>query len=217
MAERMNTGSRISVVNAILAVNVGVFLLWISDAAPAPVLAEHFLVSWDHVAAGRPWVLLSAVFSHHLLFHLLVNMIVLTSFGPPLERAMGAGRFLVFYLAAGITGSAAHAAVSNLLIGRPEQPALGASSALAGMLLLYALSFPRAKVLLFFVLPLPAILAALAFVAIDVWGLVAQIEGGGLPIGHGAHLGGALVGVVYFVVLGRRLRKRKRRAGAVVE
>lgn len=218
MAQRTNDlGSRISVVNALLVANVAVFLLWTSAAVPAPVMAEHFLVSWDHLAAGHVWVLVTAVFSHNMLFHLLVNMIVLTSFGPPLERALGPIRFLTFYLVAGIAGSFAHAAVSSFLIGEAGRPALGASSALAGVLLLFSLAFPRAKVLLFFVIPLPAIVAALAFVAIDVWGLMAQIEGQGLPIGHGAHLGGALVGVVYFVARGRELRRRKRRVGAAIE
>ena len=44
----------------------------------------------------------------------------------------------------------------------------------------------------------PALAGALFFVAIDVWGLVAQGRGIGLPIGHGAHLGGALCGAVFY-------------------
>jgi rhomboid-like protein len=195
-----------TVVNAVLAANVIVFLLW--PAAPLQVMAGHFLVSWSHLEAGRLWTLVTAVFSHNMLFHLLVNMIVLTSFGPALERLMGAARFFVFYLVAGVTGSLAHAVVSATLIGRPEQAALGASSALSGVLLLFALVFPRARVLFFFVLPLPAIVAALLFIGVDIWGLVAQIGGEGLPIGHGAHLGGALVGIAWFAVRGRVLRRR---------
>jgi membrane associated rhomboid family serine protease len=201
--------SRGIVVNAVLAVNVAVFLLWQWPGVPVELMGGHFLVSWEHLAGGRVWVLVTAVFSHFLFLHLLVNMIVLVSFGPPLEHAMGAGRFLLFYLTAGIVGSLAHAGVSHFLIEGPGQPALGASSALAGVLLLYSLAYPRAKVLLFFVIPLPAILVALAFVAIDIWGLLAQIEGNGLPIGHGAHLGGALTGIVYFVLRGRRFLRRR--------
>lgn len=207
MADPPADRGRTPVVNALLALNVVVFLLWLWAAIPTSVMADHFLVSWRHLEEGRVWTLLTALFSHNLLFHLLINMIVLASFGPMLERAMGAGRFLAFYLVAGAVGSLAHAAASNFLIGAPAQPALGASSALAGVLLLFALAFPKSKVLLFFVIPLPAIVAALAFVAIDIWGLVVQIEGGGLPIGHGAHLGGALTGVVYYLVGGKRLRE----------
>jgi len=197
-------GRRPSVVTALAVANGIVFLLWMS--MPFQTMAGHFLVSWDHLAAGRFWVLLTAVFSHNLLFHLLINMIVLLSFGPQLEARLGSGRFLVFYLAAGITGSLAHAVVSNFLIGNPAQAALGASSAIAGVLLLFALTFPKARVLLFFVIPLPAIAAALVFVGLDVWGLITQVEGGGLPIGHGAHLGGALVGLLYY--LARRPARR---------
>jgi membrane associated rhomboid family serine protease len=198
----------IGLVHALVAVNVGVFLLWLWPGAPVGFMAGHFMVSWAHLLDGRVWVLVSSVFSHFLLLHLLINMIVLMSFGRPLERLMGPGRFLLFYLAAGAVGSLAHAITSAFLIGAPARPALGASSAVAGVLLLFSLAFPRAKVLLFFLIPLPAIVAALAFVAIDIWGLVAQIEGEGLPIGHGAHLGGALTGLVYFLVRGRELRRR---------
>jgi membrane associated rhomboid family serine protease len=196
-------------VTAIVVANAVVFLLWMS--LPLPAMACHFLVSWDHLADGRVWVLLTAVFSHTLLFHLLINMIVLLSFGPPLERLMGSVRFLGFYLVAGIIGSLAHAVVSNYLIGRPGQPALGASSAIAGVLLLFAFIFPKVKVLLFFVVPLPALAAALLFVGIDIWGLVMQVEGEGLPIGHGAHLGGALTGLIYYLV--RREALREGRSG----
>lgn len=206
MADPAGAGGRTPIVNALLAANVVVFLLWLWAAVPTPVMADHFLISWNHLAEGRVWTLLTALFSHNMLFHLLVNMIVLVSFGPLLERAMGAGSFAAFYLVAGAVGSLAHAAASNFLIGAPAQPALGASSALAGVLLLFSLAFPKSRVLLFFVIPLPAIVAALAFVAIDIWGLMVQIEGGGLPIGHGAHLGGALTGAVYYLVGGKRLR-----------
>jgi membrane associated rhomboid family serine protease len=208
MTEARGRWARWGVVDVILALNVVVFLLWLWPGVSLAVMAENFLVSWRHLAEGRVWVLLSAVFSHNMLFHLLINMIVLTSFGAPLERIMGSGTFVLFYVAAGLTGSLAHAAASNFLMDNPAQAALGASSALAGVLLLFSLTFPKAKVLLFFIIPLPAIIAALAFVAIDIWGLVAQIEGAGLPIGHGAHLGGAFVGLVWYLVRGSTLRER---------
>jgi membrane associated rhomboid family serine protease len=203
--------SPVTVVNVLLAANVVVFLAWLSGVVPLPVMADHFLVSWQHLTEGRLWVLVTAVFSHNMLFHLLVNMIVLTSFGPPLEKAMGSGTFLTFYLVAGVVGSLAHAGTSAFLMDNPALPALGASSALAGVLLLFSLSFPRATILMFFIIPLPALVAALAFVAIDIVGLFFQIGGEGLPIGHGAHLGGAFIGIVYFLARGRTLRERARR------
>lgn len=204
------TPGRITVVKAILALNVTVFLVWLSGAVPA-VMTDHFVVSWTHLAEGRAWVLVTALFSHAMGLHLAINMVVLLSFGTPLEQAMGSGRFLLFYLAAGVAGCLAHAFAMQFLLGSPGQAACGASAALVAILMLFALAFPKEEVLLFFVIPLPAIAAALAFVALDVFGLIYQAEGGGLPIGHGAHLGGAVVGVLYFLAWGREVRERESR------
>ncbi|RYZ68938.1 MAG: rhomboid family intramembrane serine protease, partial [Proteobacteria bacterium] len=97
---------------------------------------------------------------------------------------------------------------SNFLMHSPELPALGASGSLAGLILLFALIFPKEKIVLFGLIPMPALVGALAFVGLDIWGLVSQVEGGGLPIGHGAHLGGSLAGLLtYFLVVKRRLRR----------
>jgi membrane associated rhomboid family serine protease len=202
---------RLTVVNVILGLNVFIFLVWMTGAVPAPFMTEHFVVSWNHLAAGRWWVLVTALFSHVMIIHLVINMVVLLSFGAPLEQAMGSGRFLAFYLAAGVTGCLAHAVALQFLMGTPAQAACGASASLVAVLMLFALAFPKEQVLLFFVIPLPAIAAALAFVALDVYGLVYQTGGGGLPIGHGAHLGGALIGIVYFLARGRAVRERESR------
>ena len=197
------------VVRILLLVNIGVSLMWMVPAIASDLLADNLMVSWSLLMEGRVWVLLTSVFSHNLVLHFLVNMIVLLSFGPPTEQLMGSRAFLRFFLLAGVLASVAHATTSAFLLDQPGLRALGASGALAGVLMLFSLSFPKAKVLLFFVIPLPAIVAALAFVAIDIWGLVAQMGGGTLPIGHGAHLGGGLVGVVYYLTHKDELRARR--------
>ncbi|MCB0356276.1 MAG: hypothetical protein KDD40_04675, partial [Bdellovibrionales bacterium] len=58
------------------------------------------------------------------------------------------------------------------------------------------------------ILPVPAIFGALAFVGLDLWGLYTQTQGGGLPIGHGAHLGGAFTGICYYFILRHQTRKK---------
>lgn len=197
-------------VRLILLTNVIVFALW-SWGGPAinDWLITNTLVSWDGLVAGRYWILITSVFSHQLFIHLLLNMYVLSSFGTLLERLLRPKRFLLFYFAAGIVGSLAHACVSRFLLDRPDLPALGASGAIAGLILVFSLLFPKEKILLFGIIPLPALFGALAFIGLDIWGLVAQAEGGGLPIGHGAHLGGSLTGIVfYFFYLRPRLRQR---------
>lgn len=213
MMEDSSARGSAPVVRWLLIANVGVFLLWSFPVLGASIMTENLLVSWSLLAEGRVWVLLTSVFSHNLLLHLLVNMVVLTSFGTPMEQIMGSGRFLRFFLLAGVVASIAHAATSRFLLDQPELRALGASGALAGVLMLFSFSFPKAKVLLFFFVPLPAIVAALAFVAIDVWGLIAQMGGGTLPIGHGAHLGGGAFGLAYYLVAGRDLKKGRDGAG----
>jgi membrane associated rhomboid family serine protease len=202
---------RFTVVNVVLVINVLIFLAWLSGPVAQPFMSDHFVVSWSHLAEGRLWVLVTALFSHAMGIHLAINMVVLLSFGAPLEQAMGSGRFLLFYLAAGVTGCLAHAVTLHFLIGVPGQAACGASAALVAILMLFALAFPKEQVLLFFVIPLPAIAAALAFVALDVFGLIYQMEGAGLPIGHGAHLGGAMIGIAYFLARGSEVRERESR------
>lgn len=197
-------------VKGILAVNIAVYLSWLaSNASPGlrRFMVENFLVSPAHLAAGRIWTLLTSVFSHAELWHLLFNMIVLVSFGQVLEWLMGTRRFLAFYLAAGIVASAGHCLTSALILGKANVFALGASGALSAVLLVFALRFPREKILIFGIVPIPAMVGALAFIALDLWGLSAQAHGGGLPIGHGAHLGGAAFGAAaWFAGLKDRLQ-----------
>ena len=167
-------------------------------------MVTNFLVSWVHLQHGLVWTLLTAAFSHSELWHIAINMVVLWSFGSVLERLLGWRVFLAFYLGSGVVASVAHCVVSWAM-GRPEISALGASGAVSALLLVYALLFPKARLLVFGIIPIPALAGALFFVGLDLWGLVAQGQGGGLPIGHGAHLGGALCGFLFwwFALRGR--------------
>ncbi len=201
---------RSPVVTTIILLNVAVFLAW-QAAAAMPGLPEfmitNFLVSSVHLLHGLVWTAVTAAFSHNEIWHLAINLFVLWSFGTVLEQLWGSRTFLLFYLTAAVVASLSHCLVSSLLIGSNEIPALGASGAVSGLLLAYALHFPRHKILLFGIIPVPALAGVLAFVGIDLWGLIAQTRGGGLPIGHGAHLGGAAAGAaMYFAYLRSRIR-----------
>lgn len=199
------------VVPVLILLNIGVYLLW-QTANPDlfEFLADNFTVSWTGLLEGRWWTTLSSEFSHNYFLHLFLNMFVLNSFGGLLEQVLGRWRFLAFYLVAAIVASISHAMVSAFVLGEPELPAVGASGAIAGLVLVFSLMFPREKILIFGILPLPAMFGALVFVGLDVWGLVAQAEGGGLPIGHGAHLGGALTGVLFYYMFVRAKWLRRR-------
>ena len=184
-------------VPVIIAINVLIFLAWQAarlDESLEQVMAGNFLVSTNHLLHGHWWTLLTAAFSHMDFWHIALNMFVLWSFGTILEKLWGTRVFVVFYLVASVVASATHCFVSSVLMGNPNINALGASGAVSGLLLAFALLFPRHRILVFGVIPVPALVGALAFVAIDLWGLFAQSRGGVIPIGHGAHLGGAPTG-----------------------
>lgn len=213
-------------VPAILAINVLVFLAWRLAAPGSPLwvlLARNFVVSTTRLEAGMWWTVFSAAFSHMELWHLALNMVVLWSFGSVLERLWGMRVFVAFYLAATVVSSLSHCLLSSLVLGDNRIAALGASGAVTGLLMAFALQFPRHRILLFAIVPIPALVGVLGFVALDVWGLVAQSRGGGLRIGHGAHLGGALAGAVFYLTYLRHRFPRMpppaapRRDGVTVE
>lgn len=192
------------VVSIIIKINIIVFFLWFIFGYEPSFMIRHFLVSWEAVSEGRIWTLITSVFSHNMLFHIFINMFVFYGFGMTLEKVFGPYRFLRFYLAAGITGSIGHCLVSTMILGMPEVPALGASGAISGVILLFSLMFPKEKLLILGLIPIPAIWGALMFVALDLWGLIAQSRGSTLPIGYGAHLGGALCGMTYYILFVRK-------------
>ena len=195
-----NSSGFIKAVPIIITINVGVFLTWLYAGKSELLIfmTKNFLVSWEALVQGRDWTLLTSVFSHNMFLHIFLNMYVLHSFGPIVERVLGFRRFFVFYCVAGIVSSLVHSVVSASFMDKPELPALGASGAIAGLVLLFSLLYPREKILLFGFIPTPALFGAFIFIGLDVWGLTAQIQGGGLPIGHGAHIGGSLTGIIYF-------------------
>ncbi len=185
-------------------INALVFLQWNFSRGPfseSQFMIDNFLISWTALTEGRVWTLLTSAFSHNAFFHLFFNMYVLLTFGAVVEMTLGRSRFLKLYLAAAVISSFCHAAVSNWIMGDPSIPALGASGAISAIVIIFALKFPKERILLFGLLPIPAFWGAVLFVGLDIWGVIAQAGGGGLPIGHGAHLGGALTGLLYYFLI----------------
>jgi membrane associated rhomboid family serine protease len=143
-------------------------------------------------AADRPWTFVTYLFSHAGLLPLAVNMLVLLMFGPAVEQRMTGGAFLRFYLLCGM-GAPALAFLLSLFID--VTPFVGASAAVFGVALAFALAWPHARI---FVFPLPwpvpvkALVVALA--AMDLAPLVLDPAGGLTQL---AHLGGFLLGYAY--------------------
>ncbi len=142
--------------------------------------------------------LLTSMFMHGGLAHLLGNMLFLWIFGDNVEDYLGSVRYLIFYLLCGVLASLAHIAATYAFHQDPRIPSLGASGAISGVLGAYLLLYPhkRVVVLLFrFLTEVPA------FIAIGLWFLFQLISGLG-ALGHslggvayGAHIGGFVAGM----------------------
>jgi membrane associated rhomboid family serine protease len=178
-------------VRRLLAVNAGVYVL-----AAAILTGPWFL----HVvgfaprdAAERPWTFLTYLFAHTSLLHLAVSSLMLVLFGPPVERRMGSGPFLRYYLLCGLGGPLA--AFGLALMTSDVAPVVGALAPAFGVALAFALAWPRARVFVFplpWPLPAPALGALLAAVAV-VPSLLRNPDGAAQL----AHLGGFALGFLY--------------------
>ena len=193
------------VVLTIIKINIAVFILWMMVGYYDPeFMIKNFLVSWSGVLDGRIWTLVTSVFSHNMFFHIFINMYAFFGFGAVVENILGPRRFLTFYIWAGIFSSLCHCLVSTYLIGDNSIAALGASGAISGVILLFSLLFPQERILLMGIFPIPALWASIFIIGLDLWGLFEQTKGVALPIGHGAHLGGALYGGAYYFIKMRK-------------
>lgn len=191
---RFGPGQGLSpVVLRLLIVNV---VCYIAQLAAGSFLIEHFALHPDQIIAEwKIWQLLSYMFLHGSFFHLFFNMLTLWMFGCEVERALGTSYFLKYYFLTGVSGGLLQVVLSW---GDPTA-IIGASAAVYGVLVAFAVLFPERPItlLLFFVLPvhLKARTLALIFVGISlVLGLQSQLFGSTDTVAHFAHLGGAAAG-----------------------
>ena len=140
------------------------------------------------VVLVRPWTLVTYMFLHADLAHIFFNMIGLFFFGPRLEERLGGKDFLWLYFVSGLGGAA-----FSLLFAR-DYPVVGASAAVYGVLLGFALFWPRERIYIWGILPVEAWLLAALLVGGSLW---AGISGSASRTAHFAHLGGLALGFVY--------------------
>jgi len=179
--------------------------------AGARVMVEGQSVTVPNAPGPSPiyWTILSAMFMHGGLMHLLGNILYLWIFGDNVEHRFGSVVFLFFYLASGVVATFAQIALDpGGLV-----PNLGASGAISGVLGAYLVLFPSNKVrALFFIF----IVTVPAVVAIGLWIFFQFINGYGAfvvseevveGVAYGAHIGGFVAGVVLAFVLRRLIKK----------
>jgi len=129
---------------------------------------------------------LTYMFLHGGLFHLLFNMFALWMFGTEVEYSWGGKKFFRFYILCGLGGALMSLTFNSTL----PIPIVGASGAIYGILVAYWFMFPDRYLLIFFILPMKV------RYAIPLFGLLTFVASGA-NVAHLAHLGGALVGILY--------------------
>jgi membrane associated rhomboid family serine protease len=167
---------------ALILVNVLAFLL---DSTLDDALTAQ-LALWPLGTYFMPWQIITYAFLHGNLSHLLFNMFGVYMFGSELERVWGPRRYLTLYMVSAISAAIAQLLVSSLT--GAAYPTIGASGAVFGLLLAFAMVFPRRMVVLLFP-PIP--MRAPVFVALyGALELVLGVTGTQAGVAHFAHLGG---------------------------
>ena len=173
-------------VKRLLAANAAVFLV-VLVVGVVP-MADLFGFSPGRILK-RPWGMLTYMFVHAGLFHLLMNLLVVFFFGPPLESRWGSELFLKYYLMCGLGGVLLSFAFSDATI-------VGASAACYGLMLAFAMAWPNAPIHIWGIVPVKAkwLVGFLAAMSLASALGSAGRGGGGDNIAHLAHLGGVVAG-----------------------
>jgi membrane associated rhomboid family serine protease len=150
-----------------------------------------FISLWDlHSENFRPYQFFTYMFAHSptSFFHIIFNMLALSSFGPILETYWGEKKFLFFYLACGIGAGLIYGLVNYFLFPDAGGIMLGASGAIYGILMAFGMLFPNMEIMLLFP-PIPLKAKYMVF----VMGFLTYAMDSSRSVAHLAHFGGAFV------------------------
>jgi len=190
---------------AIIGLNVVMFLA--TTFMPALQIQLGLVPVWV-VRDLRVWQLVTYMFIHAGLFHIIFNMLALWMFGTELERLWGTRFFLKFYFITGIGAGVLTVLISLLPFAAARQlyasDIVGASGAIYGVLLAFALYFPDRQIYYMMLFPIPARIFVLIMGAVAFFSSLSESGG----VANATHLGGLLVAWVYLATLrnGPRLR-----------
>jgi membrane associated rhomboid family serine protease len=172
----------------LLALNIGIYFLQLTLFGPDAVYSAlaldpaRFPANW--------WTVATYMFVHAWLAHLAFNMFTFWMFGPRLEHEWGTRTFVWFYLWCGVGGAIAH------LVFAQHSAVVGASGAISGVLVAYALRWPDEEVYLFGVIPMRSRWLIAAMLAMNIIFALSP----GSRIDWTAHLGGMAFGWIFLKV-----------------
>lgn len=188
----------------LIAINAIIFLAEVivtanfSDRAATNALLQTYGAIPNKVLGGDIFSVISSMFLHGGIAHLIGNMLFLFVFGDNIEDKFGRIKYVLFYIAWGFAAAYAHSfyAVST---GGGEIPAIGASGAISGVLGAYLVLFPRAKIFTIIAAFFITTVRIPAIAYIPFWFVMQVIFGLLNPLGgvaYLAHIGGFLAGVL---------------------
>ena len=188
----------------LLFVNV---IMFVATLINPTFMNNTFAMAFPLASGFRWWQPLTHMFMHAGFMHIFFNMYTLVMFGMVVERVLGTRKFIIFYLITGFGAVALHTGVEFLqvqgllhqypgvdpqLIYNSVPGVLGASGAVYGVLVAFAMLYPEARMTLIFPpVTLDAKWMVIIFIGIE---LLTGITGTQMGVAHFAHLGGALFG-----------------------
>ncbi|MBS1662464.1 MAG: rhomboid family intramembrane serine protease [Bacteroidetes bacterium] len=216
------------VIKVLLAINVVFFLAQVSLQESFPGLTDWGALHHWSSPRFKPHQVITHMFLHGGFMHILFNMLALWMFGSTLESYWGAKRFLNFYLICGIGAAVVQMLMvpweikRELISLNPGVPVevmgdaiqeginnysmIGASGAIMGIAAAFAYLFPNTEFyMMFFPMPIKAKYLIPIYVLIDLFGGFSRRAGDN--VGHFAHLGGALVGIIIVIIMNRNNRR----------
>ena len=186
------------VVKWLLIFNIGIFILYQFVPVSTKKLMDMNLTLFPmNFQFFQPWQLVTYMFSHSDIFHILFNMLMLWMVGSMLEYNMGSKKFLLYYMICGI-------GAGLVIYFTTSSPVIGASGAIFGIMAAVAYFWPNMPILIFGIIPAKIKWFVIGMIIISLLSL-----NSGDGISHIGHLSGAVIGLIYLQIVYRQYDLKK--------
>lgn len=180
-----------------------IFVFFVQYAAPA--LTDP-LVFVPRFILFRPWSIITYMFLHAGISHILFNMLGLFFFGPRVEARIGSKRFVQLYFIAGVSGALLS------FIFAPNAAIVGASAAVFGVMLAFAMFWPRDQIMIWGIIPVEARWLVVITTFLALWSGLSGSRGG---VADFAHLGGYLGAWIFLKMIDPARKMAQFRASTI--
>ena len=186
-------------------------LVFVATMINHELIVEKFALFYPLSHSFKPWQPVTYMFVHDGFWHIFFNMYSLWLFGSVVENTIGEKKYLFLYFVCGLGAAGLHLLVQHLM-GGSDVSCVGASGAIYGLMMAFAMLYPEQRLMLLFPpVSLSAKWMVVIFAAIEL--LTGYMSAGGSfsdGVAHFAHLGGMLISflLIYFWRKSGKLWKR---------